>query len=77
MSLNFHSYYLNSSICDEKVLFQDCWKVSSVVPVFKNVGEFSTGKSYHPVSLLFLISKVFEKFVNNKIVDHLQKCVFL
>ena len=48
-----------------------------MVPVFKNVGEFSTGKSYHPVSLLFLISKVFEKFVNNKIVDHLQKCVFL
>ena len=51
--------------------FPDCWKVSSVVPVFKNVGERSTAKNYHPVSLLSVISKVFEKFVNNRIVDHL------
>ena len=27
--------------------FQDCWKVSSVVPAFKNVGEISMAKSYH------------------------------
>ena len=51
--------------------FPDCWKVSSVFPVFKNVGERSTAKNYHPVSLLSVISKVFEKFVNNRIVDHL------
>ena len=31
-------------------------------------------KNYHPVSLLFVISKVFEKFVNNRIVDYLEKC---
>ena len=48
--------------------FPDCWKVSSVVPVFKNVGETSTAKNYCPVSLLFVVSKVFEKLVNNKIV---------
>ena len=46
-----------------------------MVPVFKNVGERSTGKNYCPVSLLFVVSKVFEKFVNNKIVDLLEKCV--
>ena len=28
----------------------DCWKISSVVPVFKNVGERSTAKNYRPVS---------------------------
>ena len=33
--------------------FPDCWKVSLVVPVFKNVGESSTAKSYLPVSLFF------------------------
>ena len=54
--------------------FPDCWKVSSVVPVFKNVGERSTAKNYHPVSLLSVVSKVFEKLVNNRIVDHLEKC---
>ena len=54
--------------------FPDYWKVSSVVPVFKNVGERSTAKNYRPVSLLSVVSKVFEKLVNNRIVDHLEKC---
>ena len=54
--------------------FPDCWKVSSVVPVFKNVRKRSTAKNYRPVSLLSVISKVFEKLVNNRIVDHLEKC---
>ena len=31
--------------------FPDYWKVSSVASVFKNVGERSTAKNYHPVSL--------------------------
>ena len=44
-----------------------------MVPVFKNVGERSTAKNYHPVSLLSVVSKVFEKLINNRIVDHLEK----
>ena len=35
-----------------------------MVPVFKNVGE---------ISRLSVVSKVFEKLVNNRIVDHLEK----
>ena len=42
--------------------------------VFKNIGERSTAKNYHPVSLFSVVSKVFEKLVNNRIVDHLEKC---
>ena len=46
-----------------------------MIPAFKNVGERSTAKNYHPVSLLSVVSKVFEKLVNNnRIVDHLDKC---
>ena len=60
--------------CLKESCFPDCWKVSSVVPVFKNVGERSTAKNYCPVSLLSVVSKVFEKLVNNRIVDHLEKC---
>ena len=45
-----------------------------MVPVFKNVGERSTAKNYHPIDLLSVVSKVFEKLVNNRIVDHLKKC---
>ena len=45
-----------------------------VVPVFTNVEERSAAKNYRPVSLLSVVSKVFEKLVNNTIVDHLGKC---
>ena len=47
--------------CLKESCFPDCWKVSSVVPVFRNVGERST-------------ANVFEKLVNNRIIDHLEKC---
>ena len=60
--------------CLKESCFPDCWKVSSVVPVFKNVGERSTAKNFCHVSLLSVVSKVFEKLVNNRIVDHLEKC---
>ena len=44
-----------------------------MVPVFKNVWERSTAKNYHPVSLLSMVSKAFEKPLNNRIIDHLEK----
>ena len=60
--------------CFKESCFPDCWKISSMVPVFKNVGERSTAKHYRPVSFISVVSKVFEKLVNNRIVDHLEKC---
>ena len=60
--------------CLKECCFPDCWKVSSVVTVFKNVGERSTAKNYRPVSLLPVVSKVFEKLLNNRIVNDLEKC---
>ena len=60
--------------CLKESCFPDCGKISLVVPIFKNVGERSTAKNYHPVSLLSVVSKVFEKLVNDRIVDHLEKC---
>ena len=63
------------NMCLKESCFPDCWKVSLVVPVFnKNFGERSAAKNYCPVSLLSVVSKVFEKLVNNRIVDHLEKC---
>ena len=44
-----------------------------MVPVFKNVGERSTAKNYRPVSLLPVVSKVFEKPLNNRIINNLEK----
>ena len=62
------------NMCLKESCFPDCWKVSSVVPALKNVGERTTAKNYRPVSLLSVVSKVFEKLVNNRTVDHLDKC---
>ena len=45
-----------------------------MVFVFKNVGERLTGQNYLPVSLLSVVSKVSEKLINNRIVDHLENC---
>ena len=61
------------SICLKESCFPDFWKVSLVVSAFKNVGKRSTAKNYCPVSFLSVVSKVFEKLVNNRIVDHLEK----
>ena len=38
--------------CLKESSFPDCWKVSSVVAVFKNSGERSSAKNYRHVSLL-------------------------
>ena len=40
--------------CLDESCFADCWRVSLVVPVFKNAGERSTGKSCS-VSLLSVV----------------------
>ena len=64
------------NMCLKVSCFPDCWKVSSLAPVFKNVEDRSTTKNYHPVSLLSVVTKVFEKLVNNGIVDHPEKCEY-
>ena len=49
----------------------------ALVPVFQNTVERSTAKNYWPVSRLSVVSKVFEKLLNNRVVDHLEKCDLL
>ena len=44
--------------CLMESCFPDYWKVSSVVPIFNNVGKRSTAKNYHPVSLLSIVSSL-------------------
>ena len=54
--------------CLKESCFPDYWKVISVVPGFKNVGESSTLKNYGPVSFVSVVSKVFKKLVSNRIL---------
>ena len=61
------------SKCLMESCFLDCCKVASVVHVFKNVGERSAVKNPCPISLLTVVSKVFQKLINNRIIVHLEK----
>ena len=62
--------------CLKEYCFPDCLKVSSMVPIFKNVGERPTAKNYSPVILLSVVSKVFEKLVNNRLLITWRNVVF-
>ena len=53
--------------CVMESYFPDCWKVSSVAPVFKNVGK---GLQLKTTALLVF----YQWSVNDRIVDHLEKC---
>ena len=50
-------------MCLNESCFSDSWKVLLVVPVFKNVGKG-------------LLLKSTTLFLNNEIVDHIEKCGF-
>ena len=45
-----------------------------MVSVFKNVEERSVAKRYHSVSLFVVVSKMFEKLLNNRLIDRLESC---
>ena len=47
-----------------------------MVPVYKMLGKGLQLRTTPSVSLLSVVSKVFEKFVNNRIFDHLEKYGF-
>ena len=44
--------------------FPDCWEVS------RSMAGRSMAENYHPVSLLSVISRVFDKLINNRLVDY-------
>ena len=57
--------------CLAESSFPSCWKSLLVVPVFKNDGERSDPGKYRPISLLPIISKIFESFINDSMTKHL------
>ena len=60
------------NMCLSDSVFPSSWKVASVVPIFKGAGERSEPTNYRPISLLPIISKIFECFVNQQLMGYLE-----
>ena len=60
-------------MCRKESCYPDSWKASSVVFVFRNVGEISTVKTTALLVLFLWLVKSLKKLLNNRIVD-LEKC---
>ena len=52
--------------------FPKKWKYANILPIFKS-GDPQTISNYRPISLLSLVSKVFEKMLYNKIYNYCLK----
>ena len=60
-------------MCLKESYVPEYWKVSSVVPVHKNVGKGLQLETTTLLAFFFVVSNIFEKLVNNRLVDHLEK----
>ena len=56
----------------ETGVFPDCMKVAIICPIFKE-GDPDDITNYRPISILPIISKIFERAAANQIVDFLEK----
>jgi len=60
----FHNALLTGS-------FPNAWKTAAVVPVLKKNCDLTNPLSYRPISTLPFLSKVFEKYISQLILNHL------
>ena len=50
-------------------MFPDELKIARVIPIYKG-GNSMMLNNYRPVSVLPLLSKIFERIINNGLIDH-------
>ena len=62
------TYIFNKSLSESEL--PSDWKNATVVPIFKK-GKKNLASNYRPISLTSVICKLLEKFVRNKLLDHL------
>ena len=57
----------------EEKSFPDELKLANLTPVFKKKGEKTSVKNYRPISVLPTVSKIFERFMQEQMVNHIDK----
>ena len=68
MALPFLENSINTSL--ETGIFPDIWKISRVAPIYKE-GDKSEKSNYRPISVLPVISRLFERLVYDQLYQHL------
>ena len=58
--------------CIDAEIFPNEWKIAKVIPLFKKGSKRELG-NYRPISVLPLVSKVFEKIIYYQLYDYLQE----
>lgn len=59
------------NVCLQKSIFPDVLKVALVTPIFKK-GDVNKAENYRPISLLPIISKIFEKCMALRVIDYFE-----
>ena len=62
-------YLCNVSL--QQGVFPEELKLANVLPLYKNDDPFMFN-NYHPVSFLYVISKIFESIIYSKLIEHLE-----
>ena len=58
--------------CLDTATFPSMWKVAKVTPIFKKQGSKDDKSNYRPISILPVLSKVFEKHICESLYIHLK-----
>ena len=67
-TLNVLTDILNRLLCDG--VFPSCWKSARVTPIFKG-GSVEDPSDFRPISILPVLSKLFEKHINLHLLSHM------
>lgn len=67
-----HSLALFYNKCIEECIFPDQLKIARILPVHKKKCRLDP-KNYRPISLLPILSKIFEKLIKSRLLSHLTR----
>ena len=59
--------------CIESSTFPDELKLAEIIPAFKNKGSNTDKSNYRPISLLPIVSKIFERLLVNQLLVYLEE----
>ena len=66
------SLAFNFKSCIDAEIFPNEWKIAKVTPLFKKGSKRELG-NYRPISVLPLVSKIFENIIYHQLYDYLQE----